>query len=167
MSLSNLMGMLSQYAGGGSGNTGNVENDYDHVAQNADSSHLASGLSGAFRSNQSSSFPQTISNLFSNSNGQQQAGILGHLMQAAGPAAAGGILGNLFGGGVPSGQLTPEQAQQVPPQAVHDLAQQAQQNNPSIIDTAGQFYAQHPTVVKALGAGALAMVMSHMSQNRG
>ncbi len=166
MSLSNLMGMLSQYAGGASGNTSNVENDFDHVSRNADSSHLASGLTGMFGSNQGSSFPQTIGNLFSNSNGQQQAGILGHLMQAAGPVAAGGILGNLFGGSVPS-QLTPEQAQQVPPQAVQNLAQHAQQNNPSIVDTAGQFYAEHPTVVKALGAGALAMVMSHMSQNQG
>ena len=164
MGLSNLMGMLSQYAGGAGSNTGNVENDFNHVSQNADPSHLASGLSGMFGSGQGSSFPQTIGNLFSNSNGQQQAGILGHLMQAAGPVAAGGILGHLFGGSVPPGLLTPEQAQQVSPQAVQELATHAQQNNPSIVDTAGEFYAQHPTVVKALGAGALAMVMSHMSQ---
>lgn len=163
MSLSNLMGMLQQYAGG-PGNTANAEQDFDQVAQNASQSHLAGGLANAFRSDQTPPFPQIISKLFTNSNGQQQAGILSRLLQAAGPgAAASGMLGGLLGG-AGGGQVTPEQAQQVPPQAVHDLAEQAQKNNPSIVDEAGSFYAQHPTLVKALGAGALAMVMSHMSR---
>jgi hypothetical protein len=60
--------------------------------------------------------------------------------------------------------VTPEQAQQVPPEAVHQLAEQAQKNDPSIVDRASGFYAQHPTLVKALGAGSLALIMSHMSR---
>ncbi len=165
MGLSNLMGMLQQYVGGAS-NTATAEQDFEQVSQNASQSHLAGGISNAFRSNETPPFAQMISQLFSNSNGQQQAGILSKLLNAAGPGAIGSSsLAGLLGGSS-NGQVTPEQAQQVSPGAVHDLAAQAEKNNPSIIDEAGSFYAQHPTVVKALGAGALAMVMSHMSQHQ-
>jgi hypothetical protein len=161
------MGLLQRYAGGGTAGNTNVEQDFDHVSQNASQEHLAGGIANAFRSDQTPPFPQLISQLFSNSNGQQQAGILSRLISAAGPAAASsGALGSLLGSLGGGGQVTPEQAQQVPPSAVHELAAQAQQNNPSIVDEAGGFYAQHPTLVKALGAGALALVMSHMSQNQ-
>ena len=165
MSLSSLMGILQQYKSGGSANTANAEGDFEKVSQAAPQNHLAGGLAEAFRSNQTPPFGQMLSTLFSNSNGQQQAGILNHLLSAAGPAAASGILGNLLGGSSQATpQVTPEQAQQVPPQAVHQLAEQAQKNDPSIIDRAGEFYSQHPTLVKALGAGSLAYIMSHMSR---
>jgi hypothetical protein len=108
-----------------------------------------------------------LGTLFSQSNGQQQAGILNQLLGSLGPAAAGagalGGLSSLLGGG---SQVTPQQAQRVPPETVQQLAEQAQRNNPSIIDQAGSFYAQHPTLVKALGAGSLALIMSHMSRNQ-
>jgi hypothetical protein len=102
--------------------------------------------------------------MFSNSNGEQRAGILNHLLGAVGPGAGAGILGSL--GGLLSGgsQVTPEQAQQVPPEAVHQLAEQAEKNDPSIVDQASRFYAEHPTLVQGLGAGALALIMSHMSR---
>jgi hypothetical protein len=164
MALSDLLGTLQRYATG-AGDTSQAEQDFDHVAQHAPQPSLASGLSNAFRSDQTPPFAQMISTMFSKSNGQQQAGILSHLLNAAGPAAASGVLGNLLGG-AHAGQITPEQAQQVTPEAVHDLARHAEQNNPSIVDHASNFYAQHPTLVKALGTGALAMVMSHMSRNR-
>jgi len=68
--------------------------------------------------------------------------------------------------GILRGQTTvaPEQANQVSPESVQQLAEHAQKQNPSIVEQAGAFYAQHPTVVKALGAGALALVMSHLSR---
>ncbi len=161
MSLSNLMGLLQQYANPATANTGNVEQDFEQVSQAAPQSHLASGLAEAFRSNQTPPFAQMLSTLFSNSNGQQQAGILNHLLSSVGPGAASGLLGKLLGGG---SQVTPEQAQQVPPEAVHQLAEQAENNDPSIIEKASSFYAQHPGLVKTLGAGSLAMIMSHISQ---
>src|SRR3954468_9065989 len=164
MPLSDLFGMLQQYAGGGS-NPPNAERDFDHVSQNTSQDHLASGIAGAFRSDATPPFAQTISSLFSNSDGQQRAGILNHLLSAAGPGAA-GLLGGLLGGQGTS-QVTPEQAQQVPPEAVHDLAQQAEKNNPSIVETASNFYAQHPKLVQSLGAVALASIMSHMSRKSG
>ena len=162
MSLSNLMGLLQQYANPGTQNAANAEQDFQQVSQNASQSHLAGGLAEAFRSNQTPPFAQMLSTLFTNSNSQQQAGILNHLLGSLGPGAASGILGNLLGGGT---TVTPEQAQQVPPETVHQLAQQAEKNDPSIVDRASEFYAQHPTLVKTLGAASLAMIMSHMSRN--
>jgi hypothetical protein len=64
------------------------------------------------------------------------------------------------------GSVTPQQTQQVPPEAVQVLAQQAAKRDPSIVDTAASFYAQHPTLVKTIGAGALALLMSRISAGR-
>ena len=162
MSLSNLMGLLQQYANPSTANAANTEQDFEQVSQTASQPHLASGLAEAFRSNQTPPFAQMLGTLFSNSNGQQQAGILNHLLSSVGPGAASGMLGSLLGG---ASQVTPEQAQQVPPETVHQLAEQAEKNDPSIIDKASEFYSQHPTLVKTLGAGSLALIMSHMSRN--
>ncbi|HXA67004.1 MAG TPA: hypothetical protein VNV82_17735 [Bryobacteraceae bacterium] len=49
---------------------------------------------------------------------------------------------------------------------MQQLAEHAEKQNPSIVDQASQFYAQHPTLVKSLGVGVLALVMSHMSNRQ-
>lgn len=143
-----------------------VEDDYSQVAHEVPSSHLAGGLAEAFRSNATPPFGQMLSTLFSNSNGQQRAGILTQLLGAVGPGLLGsgalGSLAGLFRGGQP--QVTPEQANQIPPEKVQELAEHAEKQNPSIVDQAGEFYAQHPTLVQALGAGSLALIMSHLSR---
>lgn len=168
MSLFDIVKTLEQYSGAGAANPpGNVHQDFEQVAQSAPQPQLAAGLSNAFRSNDTPPFGQMVGSLFSQSNGQQQAGILNRLMGSVGPAAmSSGALGGLAGLLAGGSQITPQQAQQVQPEAVQQLAEQAQKNNPSIIDEAGAFYAQHPTLIKALGAGSLAMIMSHMSQNQ-
>jgi hypothetical protein len=166
MSLSSLMGILQQYTGSGATNPpANAEKDFEQVSQSAPQEHIAGGLAQAFRSDQTPPFPQMLSTLFANSNGQQRAGILNQLLGSVGQGAgAAGLLGglsHLLQGG---SQISPEQAQQVSPEAVQQLAQHAEKNNSSIVDQASSFYAQHPTLVKALGAGSLALIMSHMSQ---
>jgi hypothetical protein len=52
--------------------------------------------------------------------------------------------------------MTPEQVQQI--------AAQAEQHNPGIVDRMGDFYAEHPTLVKTLGGAALAIALGHMAQ---
>jgi hypothetical protein len=162
MSLTNLIGLLEQYAKPGTANTANAQRDFEQVSQTASQSHLAGGLAEAFRSNQTPPFAQMLSTLFGNSDGQQRAGILNHLLTSVGPGAASGSLGDVLGRG---DQITPERAQQVPPETVHQLAEQAEQNDPSIIEKASNFYAQHPTLVKSLGTGSLALIMSHISRS--
>ena len=167
MGFSGLINLLQQYAGAtASSATGNTTQDFDNVAQHATPSHLAQGLAQAFRSDQTPAFSQMIGNLFSQSNPQQRAGLVNELLGAV-PGGLGSLvtggLGNVLQG---NSQVTPEQAEQLPPEAVQKLADQAHQNNPSIVDQVSHFYSEHPTVVKALGAGALALIMSHMYEKR-
>jgi hypothetical protein len=166
MPLSDFLGLLQQYRGASpAAPPATTEQDYSLVAQSAPPSHLASGLAEAFRSNQTPPFSQMLGTLFSNSNGQQRAGILNQLLGYVGPGilASGGLtsLAGLLHGG---NNVTPEQANQVPPEAVQQLAEHAQKQNPSIVDQASEFYSQHPTLVQALGAGSLALIMSRLSQ---
>jgi hypothetical protein len=167
MGLSSVMNILNQYRNASAVTPPpQVEEDYSQVAQNAPQTHLASGLAEAFRSEQTPSFGQMLSTLFSHSDGQQRAGILNQLLSAAGPGllASGAFssLAGILGGGHTT--VTPEQANQLSPNDVQQLAEHAEKQNPSIIDQASQFYAQHPTLVKALGAGSLALIMSHLSR---
>ena len=105
-----------------------------------------------------------IGQLFGQSNGQQRAGILSELLSTAGPTLSGGLLQQFSGLLQGGSNIAPEQAQQVTPEAVQQLAAHAQQQDPSVVERAGSFYAQHPQLVQALGAGALALIMSHISQ---
>ncbi len=146
--------------------------DFVGMLENAPQEHVAGGLAEAFRSDGTPPFGQMLATLFRNSNGQQRAGILNQLLGSVGPGllasigpgggGLGSLAGLLGGGGQPN--VTPEQANQVPPETVQQLAEHAEKQNPSIVDEASRFYAQHPAVVQALGAGALALVMSHLSR---
>ena len=81
MGLSNLMGILNQYRNAtATAPPSSVDADYSQVAATAPQSHLASGLAEAFRSDDTPPFGQMLSTLFSNSNGQQRAGILNQLL---------------------------------------------------------------------------------------
>ncbi|MGC2660745.1 MAG: hypothetical protein WA324_22545 [Bryobacteraceae bacterium] len=164
MGLLDIANMLRSYAGSDvSAPPPNAQQDFAQAAQHAPPEHLASGLTAAFQSNQTPPFPQMLSQLFGQSNGQQRAGILSELLSTAGPTLGGGLL-QQFSGFLHGGTVTPEQAQQVAPEAVQQLAAHAQQQDPSVVERAGNFYAQHPQLVQALGAGALALIMSHLSE---
>jgi hypothetical protein len=80
-----------------------------------------------------------------------------------GSAPLGSLAGLLRGA---NAKVTAEQANQVSPEAVQQLAEHAEKQNPSIIDQAGRFYSQHPKLVQALGAGSLALIMPHLSKRR-
>ena len=166
MPLTDFLGILNQYRGASAVSPpATVQQDYSQVAQSAPQAHLASGLAEAFRSNETPPFSQMLSALFSNSNGQQRAGLLNQLIGAVGPSVlATGGLGRLAGLLRDGNNVTPEQANQIPPETVQQLAEHAEKQNPSIVDQASAFYAQHPTLVQALGAGSLALIMSHLSK---
>ena len=140
MGLSNLLNVLEQYRNASSANPPqNVHQDFEHVAQTAPQGSIAGGLSQAFQSNQTPPFGQMLATLFSNSNGQQKAGILNQLISSVGPSLlSSGALGSLAGM-LHGGQVTPEQAQQVPPEVVQKMAEHAQRQDPSIVDQASHF----------------------------
>jgi hypothetical protein len=157
-----LLDILSQVVGG------NVSDQhFDTVAQSAPADVLAKGISGAFQSDQTPAIGQMVSQMFGNSNGQQQAGMLNQILAALGPAAAtslaGGVLGKVMGSG--GNQITPDQAAQLSPQQVQEVVDQAHQANPGIADNLASFYAQHSGLVKTLGGVALAVALSKMKDH--
>lgn len=162
------LGLLQKYAGGQSAAGADVQQDFEKVASTASSDHVAGGLAEAFKSDQTPPFAEMVANLFSHSNGDQRAGLINQLLGNSGggissllSSGIAGQLTSLLGGG---NQITPEEASKVPPEEVQKLAEQAHQNNPSIVDSVSQFYSQHPGLVKTLGAGALALVMARMHE---
>jgi hypothetical protein len=164
--------ILQQYLGGGiaAQNNSSIHDDFDQIAQSAPRAQVAQGVSEALRSDQTPPFPQMVGQMFGNSNPNQRAGMHNQLLASVGPgllsAVAGGALGNIFGGANANArpQITPEQAAQVSPQQVEELAARAEQENPGVVDRLGDFYAEHPTLIKAVGGAALAIVLGRVAQ---
>lgn len=169
MSLFDQLGnVLKQYTGNATPNPNDATQHFDQVAQAAPPSVLAEGLSAVFKSDQTPAFGNMVSSLFSQSNGDQKAGMLNQLLASVGPGAlaqlaGGGALASLLGG---STQVTPQQAQNVSPELVQQLANHAQNADPSIIDKASAFYAQHTTLVKTLGGAALSIALAKVAERQ-
>jgi len=168
--LDNLGDLLKQVS---SGNVpeAEVHAAYDQVAQKVPQGTLAEGLAHVFNSNETPPFEQMVAALFGNSSSDQKAGLINQILGALGPAGVRQVLGGAGSLGSLAGLLsgasvTPQQAEQVPPDALQVLAQYAAKQNPSIVDATAGFYAQHSTLVKAIGAGALALLMHKISQSR-
>ena len=163
--------LLRQYLGGAQGaNPDKVADDFQQVAQTATPAAIGSGVAEALRSDQTPPFPQMVGQLFGNGDSQQRAGMLNQLISGLSPAllgSLGGGLGGLFAGNSAEDKntpISPEQAAQLGPEQVRQIAARAEQNDPGIVDKMGDFYAAHPTLVKTIGAAALAIVMGKMAE---
>ena len=168
-----------------------ANDDFDQVAQQAPPTVVSQGVAEAFRSDRTPPFPNMLGQMFGQSDPNTRAGILNQLIAVAGPAllsgalsrgggmgsgmsgGIGGLLGGLLGGGggfsqSTTSQITPEQASQVPPEAVEELAREAQQRDPDVISRVSDFAAQNPALVKGLGAVAVGIALKHLAgQKRG
>jgi hypothetical protein len=169
--LSGIGDLLKQYSASSAtpSDSPAIEQHFDQVAHAVPSSSLASGLAEAFRSGQTAPFPQMAAQLFANGNNQQQAGVLNSLVAALGPAVI-----SKFAGSAPnlplaallqSGSVTPAQAASVSPADVEALTSHAQNQDPSIIDRVSAIYAQHPVLIKSLGAAALTIAMKKIADS--
>ena len=164
-----FMDILNQYAGAPATNiSSNAPQHFDQVARTAPPAVVGDGLAEAFRADATPPFGEMVAHLFDNSNPEQRAGLLNELIGSLGPGVLGALSGPLADwlrrlGGTGS-TITPEQASAVTPRQVQDVAQQAEKQNPSIVDRLGQFYAQHPDVVKTLGTAALMIALSRMAR---
>jgi len=171
--MNQLGGILQQYSGTQAAQAPDtVHDDFDQLSQQAPQSALADGLAAAFRSNQTPAFGQMVAQLFGNANGQQRAGILNTLISTLGPTIAAqlfsqgglsGLAGQLSGG---QQEVTPEQAAQVSPEAVQEIAEHAERKDPSVIDQVSNFYAEHPTLIKTIGAAALTIALAKIAERQ-
>lgn len=156
-----LSELFQNYAGGRQPPQADVQQHFEQAAQAVPQSSLAGALASAFRSSETPPFEQMVSRLFSQSNPDQKAGILNHLVSGLPAAMLGSILPGLkFGDG---NQVTAQTANAVSPDAVQNIASAAQRHDPNIVERASEFYAQHPTLVRMLGAAALTTVMTHLA----
>lgn len=163
-------GMLQKYAGISAEQApSNTADDFHQVAQSAPRQSMAEGLAEAFRSDQTPPFSNMLSSLFGQSNGQQRAGVLNALIGTLGPSmvsqilarqGAGNNLGPMMEG---QKQVSPELADQIPPQAIQHVAEAAQQKDPDVMHRVSEIYAEHPKLIQTLGAGALAVIMGKMA----
>lgn len=170
--------LLSQFTNGQSSAT--APDDYQRVVEQAPPSLVSRGLAGMFASDQTPAFGQANGQLFSAAHPTQQAGLLNELLGGMGPGVlaslasgvGGGALGSLLqrftqggqggqGGATPT--VTPEQASQLSPDDVAQVAAHAEQHSPGIVDRMSDFYAQHPGLVKTLGGAALTIAMARMA----
>jgi hypothetical protein len=163
------LGQVLQNVLGGKASEADVHSAFDKVAGAAPQGELAQGLSHVFNSDQTPPFEQMVSGLFGKSPPDQKAGMLNQIISSLGPSA-GSVLGGVGGLGALAsvlqggGTVTPAQAQEVSPEAVETIAKKAQQANPGIVDSISGFYAKNPQLVKAIGVGALALLMSRLSK---
>jgi len=168
--LSNIGNLLNQYTNHQPGQTpASAEQDFDHVAKAVPPDQLSSGLAAAFRSDHTPAFGSMLGQLFGNSNGNMRATVVNSLIAAAGPQLLTTILAKYRAGDqLPANatQITPEQAEKIPPAAVEEIAHEAQKRDPSIVDQMSGIYAAHPTLVKTLGAAALGIAMNHLAQQK-
>jgi hypothetical protein len=170
-----LGGLLSQYLGNPAASPEAAQDHFHEVAQSAPTDLLSQGLAAVFRSDKTPPFDQLTSQLFGQSNANQQAGMLSQLLGGLGPTVLSSLVGGAGGAGVAAilGKLTqggtntnitPEQASQLTPEQVQQLASHAEKHNPSVVDSVSSFYAEHSSLIKTLGGAALAIAMAKMAQ---
>lgn len=171
--INQISGLLQQYQGANAAQAPNtVDNDFDQFTQAAPPPAIADGLAEAFRSEQTPPFGQMVGQLFNQSNGTQRASILNTLISTLGPALMAQVLSRSGGSGLAgilSGgqtQVTPEQAAQVPTEAVQQAANEAETRDPSIIDMVSNIYAQHPDLIKTLGGAALTIALAKIASRQ-
>ena len=163
------LGQMLQSALGGSASEKDLHSAFDAVAGAAPQDALTGALSHVFGSDKTPPFEQMVGGLFGQSSPDQKAAFLNHLVTSLGPLAR-QVLSASGGPGGPGavlqqgGAVSPAQAQGIPPQVVEAIAAKARELNPGIVDAVSGFYAKNPALVKALGAGALAMLMKHLAQ---
>ena len=158
-----LSDILQQITGTG----GNPADHFDRVAAQASPDELGRGLAAAMRSDETPPFGSMIGQMFGQSSPTQQAGVLNQILGSLGPGAlsglAGGVLGRILGPGTT--QVTPEQASQLSPAQVTEIAAHAEQAQPGIVDQVGQFYAQHSGLIKMLGGAVLVATLAKMKDH--
>jgi hypothetical protein len=164
MALSDLFNVIQQYSGVSASNPpANTHEDFSKVAQTAPIAP-GWGIGGGISLGSNVAFSRNGRELIQSVQrraARRYPDSAGQLLGGKPVIRARGTVQRIAETGITS---YPQQAEQIPPEAVQQLAEHAQKNNPSIVDQASSFYAQHPQLVQGLGAGALALIMSHMSK---
>lgn len=139
----------------------------DAVTREAPKEELGRGMAEAFRSNETPPFADMVGALFEKASPEQRAAMLNAMVEKLGPGALAGVAGGALAGheGADTPAISLDKASQMSTNDVRDVANTAQAGEPGLMDRMGQFYAEHPELVKTLGAGALMVVLAKMKNN--
>lgn len=170
-----LMDILNQYLDPSPSAAATSEAHFDEVSRSLSPGELGRGVTETLRSDATPPFGDMVSQMFGQSDPHQQAGLLNQILASLGPAAlsglGGGLLGRMFGSGnnavASSGAaptVTPDQASRISPDDVRDLAVQAEKHSPNVVDSVGGFFAQHPEIIKSIGAMGLAVLLGKLAK---
>ena len=167
--LDSVTNVLKQYTSGSTPNAANATEHYDQVAQTAPPNAIAEGLSAMFKSDQTPAFGSMVGQLVQRVQWRAEsrhAESVDCFSRAKHRCAdgGGGVLASLLGGG--ASQITPQQAQNVSPEVVQQIAAHAEKTDPSIVDKASAFYAQHSGLVKTLGGAALTIALAKVAERQ-
>jgi hypothetical protein len=161
--LDDVKELLGKYATGAAP-AGDTGAHFQQVAQSVDNSTLAGGIAEALRSDKTPPFAQLVSQLFASGSGEQRAAMLGTLLSAI-PAnqrsKIASMIPGLGGASADPGAPPPET---ISPNDVQKLAQQAEKQDATVVDKMSALYAAHPTLIKTLGAGAMAIAMRKIAE---
>ena len=128
--LDSLGSLLNQYASQ-TANTGDTEAHFDQVTNAVPPSVLGGALADMFRSSDTPPFAQQAAQIFGNASGSQKASVLNELLSSLGPAlpsllgsaGLGALASNLTAGRT----VTPEAAEEIPPEVVEQMAAHVEQ----------------------------------------
>jgi hypothetical protein len=149
-----------------------VENDFAQITQQVPVQDVMNGLSEAMRSEHTPPFDQMVGESFEQGDADQRAGMLNQLLDGAGFSAVKSLIGSspvqaaLKSKGMQEPAITPELADQVHPELVQQIAREAEQENPEVIEKMSNLYAEDPALVKTLGGGTLSVALSKIAESR-
>lgn len=162
--LDQIGGVLEQYTSGANVSREQAHADYDKIAASVPPNVLGSIIGPALSSLGANEVETRIRNSASE----------------MAPPARGEFLEKLLGairgaGGNPSTVLSKagvdpsvaQQPQSASPDVVARVAAAVHKSHPDAFNAAMSFYNEHPTLVKVLGAAAIAKIAQHLTQNRG
>ena len=161
------MGLLEILAQALDKDDANKADALNQAAQNMSPAVISRGLAETFRSDQTPEVGNMVGQMFGQSDGQQQAGMLNAIIKSLGPAAtaalAGGVLNTIMD--ARDKQVSPEQAAQLTPQQVEEVVNQAQASNPGVVDQLADFYANNKGLVNTIGGIAASVMLMKLKDH--
>ena len=165
--------VLQQYAAEtGVRSVQKVEQDFEAVVQQVPAEHVTTGLAEAMHSEHTPPFEDMLGESFERGDDVQRAGLVRQLVDAAGPVAVQplverGALSRGADGSVSAAALeNADVVRQLDPDLVRQIARDAVQEDPTVIDRMSEFFAVHPAAGKTLGGAALSVALGKIAEAR-
>lgn len=168
-----ILAVLQQYAGDtGIRSLKKVEEDYTHVAERLSAEAMTTGLSEAFRSENTPAFAETVSQSYERGDAGQRADILTRLIDGTSTFAgrpvqdAGMFEQSEIAYDTSNVATDPNTTEQCRPELVEHIACQVEQEDDETVDKMSGYYAGNPTVAKTLGGAMLGTVLRNIAETR-